>query len=83
MRLELKKIYKLNLRFDNEKEQEALNIVEQILDDIDYSIRQQNGSCLSDFFQQVYKGDILDFIQDLALEPEGRLSDRLTEYLED
>lgn len=82
MRLELKKIYKLNLRFDNEKEQEALNTVEQILDDIDYSIRQQDGS-LSDFFQQMYEGDILDFIQDLALEPEGRLSDRLTEYLED
>lgn len=82
MRLELKKIYKLNLRFDNEKEQEALNAVEQILDDIDYSIRQQDGS-LSDFFQQMYEGDILDFIQDLALEPEGRLSDRLTEYLED
>ena len=82
MRLELKKIYKLNLRFDNEKEQEALNTVEQILDDIDYSIRQHDGS-LSDFFQQMYEGDILDFIQDLALEPEGRLSDRLTEYLED
>lgn len=82
MRLELKKIYKLNLRFDNEKEQEALNTMEQILDDIDYSIRQQDGS-LSDFFQQMYEGDILDFIQDLALEPEGRLSDRLTEYLED
>jgi hypothetical protein len=82
MRLELKKIYKLNLRFDNGKEQEALNTVGQILDDIDYSIRQQDGS-LSDFFQQMYESDILDFIQDLALEPEGRLSDRLTEYLED
>lgn len=82
MKLELKKIYKFNFRFENAKEQEALRIVEKILDDIDYSICEQDGSLL-DFFEEMYSGNILDFIQDLALEPEGRLSDRLAEYFED
>ena len=82
MKLELKKIYKFNFRFENAKEQEALRIVEKILDDIDYSICEQDGSLL-DFFFFLYSGNILDFIQDLALEPEGRLSDRLAEYFED
>ena len=82
MKLELKKIYKFNFRFEDAKEQEALRIVEEILDDIDYSIRKQDGSLL-DFFDEMYSGNILDFIRDLANDPEGRLSENLAEYFGD
>lgn len=81
MKLELKKIYKFNFRFENAKEQEALRIVEEILDDIDDSIRKQDGSLL-DFFEEMYSGDILDFIRDLANDPEGQLSENLADYFE-
>lgn len=78
MKLELK----FNFRFENAKEQEALRIVEEILDDVDYAIRKQDGSLL-DFFNEMYSGNILDFIRDLANDPEGRLSENLAEYFED
>lgn len=78
MKLELK----FNFRFENAKEQEALRIVEEILDDVDYAIRKQDGSLL-DFFNEMYSGNILDFIRDLANDPEGRLSENLAEYFKD
>ena len=78
MKLELK----FNFRFENAKEQEALRIVEEILDDVDCAIRKQDGSLL-DFFNEMYSGNILDFIRDLANDPEGRLSENLAEYFED
>lgn len=80
--MKLEKIYKINFRFENAKEQEALRIVEEILDDIDDSIRKQDGSLL-DFFDKMYLNDILDFIRDLANDPEGQLSENLTDYFED
>ena len=83
MKLELKRIYKFNFRFENAKEQEALNTVEKILDDLDYTIRREGDGSLLDFFHQMYDDDILDFIQDLANEPEDRLSSRLAEYFEE
>ena len=38
---------------------------------------------LLDFFEEMYSGNILDFIRDLANDPEGRLSENLAEYFED
>lgn len=34
-------------------------------------------------FDEMYSGNILDFIRDLANDPEGRLSENLAEYFED
>lgn len=38
---------------------------------------------LLDFFEEMHSGNILDFIRDLANDPEGRLSKNLAEYFED
>lgn len=38
---------------------------------------------LLDFFKEMHSGNILDFIRDLANDPEDQLSENLTDYFED